>query len=196
MAFGAVAVMGFEIGRGQASSAITRSITLSICLAGFTAACQDPPSVLTASPPVQSINRAQSAAAGLSGSTVWLGQRAIPLEMSASQRSAAAGEIADSASQSPELHWQTRAGETVAATLRRWAVAAGYTPLPRFSAREDWHFIVTQEFVGNFEQALIWLSEGFQRQPVRPVAVLFANRTLDLVGRATQWDAESDGGPK
>jgi len=104
---------------------------------------------------------------------VWLGRRAVPISQIASEP------------ESPILSWEVSAGDSVAGTVRRWSAIAGYTALPIFSATEDWTLIVSQSFVGRFEDALAWLSEGFQRQRVRPVAVLFANHTLDLVGQPT-----------
>jgi len=108
---------------------------------------------------------------------LWLGDRAIPIATRSSSGEVIHTDGADDATRT----WQVRAGDSVAGTIRRWADTAGYTPLPRFSTHEAWSFIVTQEFTGTFEDALIWLSNGFQKQPIKPVAVLYANRTLDLI---------------
>ena len=77
--------------------------------------------------------------------------------------------------------WSVVAGETVPDTLRRWSRQAGYTPVPRFTARENWHLFVTEDYQGSFEQALQWLSDGFSRYDRKPLVELHANRTLDLL---------------
>jgi hypothetical protein len=131
----------------------------------------------------------QQAIAVAEPSAIWLGNRAIPLVPDVAvieKESLPPVESAASPVTPPVAHWQVNQGESVAATLRRWAAAADYTPLPNFSAKEEWSFIVTQDFAGDFEAALVWLAEGFQSQPVRPVVVLYANRTLDLIGQAGQ----------
>ena len=116
-----------------------------------------------------------------SDAALWLGRRAIPLAAPA-----AAPEIKGVAgADAPSRTWQVRAGESVASTVRRWADMAGYTPMPTFTTTESWNFIVNQEFSGSFEEALIWLSNGFSRQSLKPVAILFANRILDLVDQPT-----------
>ena len=112
---------------------------------------------------------------------VWLGRRAIPVAAPPADHGPPPTDFAHLTAR----HWEVKAGESVASAIRRWSEAAGYTPLPVFSATENWNFIVSQDFTGSFEQALVWLSDGFQRQPIKPVAVLFANRTLDLVGEPT-----------
>jgi len=139
------------------------------------------------------LQRPDPATAEIDG--IWLGHRAVPL---AAATALVEKETLPSITPSPSdsRHWQVNQGESVASALRRWSIAAGYTPLPNFSAKEEWTFIVTQEFSGDFEAALGWLSEGFQRQPIRPVAVLYANHTLDLVGQATQMaDDQRDRSP-
>lgn len=120
---------------------------------------------------------------------IWLGHKAVPIAAPADIETSRQSENVQATTwqattwQAPT--WQVRAGESVSGVVRRWAESAGYTPLPVFSASESWSVIVTQEFTGSFEDALIWLSDGFQRQALKPVAVLFANRTLDLVGQST-----------
>lgn len=78
--------------------------------------------------------------------------------------------------------WSVVAGETAADTVRRWAAQAGYTPVPRFTTRENWRLIVSDSYQGSFEQALQWLSDGFSRQALKPQVELHANHTLDLLG--------------
>lgn len=78
-------------------------------------------------------------------------------------------------------NWSVVAGETVPDTLRRWSRQAGYTPVPRFTAHENWHLFVTEDYQGSFEQALQWLSDGFSRYDRKPLVELHANRTLDLL---------------
>jgi len=126
-------------------------------------------------PPGQQTRSADSEAG------LWLGRRAVPLVASD-----VAPERKDPTDGEAPVHiWQVRAGESVASAVRRWAEVAGYTPLPNFSTVESWSFIVSQEFSGNFEDALVWLSNGFSQQTVKPVAILFANRILDLVDQPT-----------
>jgi hypothetical protein len=125
--------------------------------------------------PTPAAERQPAAREGDAG--LWLGNVAVPITANSAPVETTQ---AQAANESPQT-WQVRAGDTVAATVRRWAEMAGYTPLPRFSTNEAWSLIVTQEYSGTFEDALVWLSNGFERQPVRPVAILYANRTLDLI---------------
>lgn len=128
---------------------------------------------------------------------IWLGNQAIPLAPAPAvieKEPLPPVEPTASPVTAPSVHWQVNQGESVAAALRRWAAAAGYTPLPNFSAKEEWSFIVTQDFAGDFEAALTWLAEGFQSQPVRPVVVLYANHTLDLVGQVSRSSGDQAAG--
>ena len=117
---------------------------------------------------------------------LWLGRRTVPLAgPTASSASGPAGDAATVDDVAALPSWQVRRGESVSHTVRRWAEQAGYTALPDFTAHESWSFIVSQSFVGSFEDALVWLSTGFADQPVRPVVVLFANHTLDITAAPT-----------
>lgn len=106
---------------------------------------------------------------------------AAPLPIAPVQAEAAALTNPAPTSLADRQTWSVVAGETVADTLRRWSRQAGYTPAPHFTARESWHFIVTEDYQGNFEQALQWLSSGFSRYDRKPMIELHANHTLDLL---------------
>ncbi len=105
----------------------------------------------------------------------WVGNRALPLTSGGT-----AANNVDGPNGRASV-WTLSRGETVAAVIRRWADEAGYVPLPKFAATENWNVIVDEQFTGNFEEALGWLSDGFARQSKKPVAILFANRTIDLI---------------
>lgn len=81
----------------------------------------------------------------------------------------------------PQEVWQVYTNEHVETAVRRWAKQAGMTALPRFKTREDWQILVSQEFVGSFDKAIAWLSEGFSDQAKKPVVVPYPNKVIDLI---------------
>jgi hypothetical protein len=107
----------------------------------------------------------------------WVGNRAIAIGVKPQSTHASdPSNVADE-----QMSWRLSRGESVTAVVRRWAVEAGYVALPKFTAHENWRVIVDQHYSGTFEEALTWLSDGFSRQSVKPVAILYANRTLDII---------------
>ena len=81
--------------------------------------------------------------------------------------------------------WEVVEGETVAQTISRWSLQAGYTPVPVFAAQDRWRLFVSQHYKGSFEDALEWLSKGFSRQASKPVFYLGANKTIDVLSQPT-----------
>ena len=162
-----------------------RDIAACLALTFILAACHN--GNFAEQPAVPDTQSAAPPKAAESQPNLWLGRRAILLATAPTRL-----DPVNVATDPPKRVWRVRAGESVASAVRRWAEVAGYTSLPNFTTKESWNFIVSQEFSGSFEDALVWLSNGFSHQPVKPVAVLFANQILDLVDRPTLDLARAD----
>lgn len=74
--------------------------------------------------------------------------------------------------------WDVREGQTLGQVLNEWTVQAGYRLLPM--PEQSWRLGVSDEFTGEFEEALEWLLSGFAHANTRPVAIVHSNRVIEI----------------
>jgi len=74
--------------------------------------------------------------------------------------------------------WSVREGQTLGDVLNDWTVRAGYRLLAM--PEQTWRLGVSDNFSGEFEDALDWLLSGFAHAASRPVAIVHSNRVIEI----------------